>query len=435
MSLKYLFWNVNGRWKQIVDSCTMILQDYDFMFLSETKLPVGCLPTIKNYRIFIDPNIKLRHRGGVAVYVQEKLAKYVTKIRYEECFVSFMLSNVPKYMFIGVYIPPEDSVYADPGAFARLSELLLECRKNGFTPFLGGDFNSRIGNMNDIPGRWNYLPNCDSFVNNYGRTYFTDMCSMCKMHPINDIIYKGKQYPSDFTYIKNSKKSHIDFILTNKDGLKSVTDFKVISNDWHLSDHRPVTVILSLTHTTNPNHIYLRALDLNTERLEKNNVPRLTSKYNYSVVEQYMNEQQSITEQHLTDALQNSDPEAAIELLDSLIQDAHNRPNCKKKSNVNTQKNTKLFDECNAAFEQYCATFDDDETTLEEKTSIANRYASIRNKLTIDVLKVDHAKWVTVLNESSSDLWDRIDWNGKLNAPPSDNFPSPNIFAAHFEDL
>ena len=244
-----------------------------------------------------------------------------------------------------------------------------------------------------------------------------------------------KQYSSDFTYIKNSKKSHIDFILTSKDGLKSVSDFKVVSNDWHLSDHRPVTVTLSLTQTTNANHIYLRALDMNTERLEKNNVPRLTSRYNYNVVEQYMNEQQSITEQHVTDALQNNDPEAAIELLDGLIQDAHNQPNCKKKSDMNTQKNTKLFDECNAAFEQYCATFEDDKSTPEEKTSIMNHYASLRNKLTVDVLKVDHAKWVKVLNESSSELWDRIDWNGKLNAPPSDNFPPPDIFAAHFEDL
>ena len=75
-----MFWNVNGRWKQIVDNCTTLLQGNDFMFLSETKLPVGCLPTIKNFQVFTDPNIKLRHRGGVAVYVHERDSKYVMKI-------------------------------------------------------------------------------------------------------------------------------------------------------------------------------------------------------------------------------------------------------------------------------------------------------------------------------------------------------------------
>ena len=65
-----------------------------------------------------------------------------------------------------------------------------------------------------------------------------------------------------------------------------------------------------------------------------------------------------------------------------------------------------------------------------------NRYNNLRNKLTVQVLKEDHSRWVDVLNQNtSSELWDRIDWNGKLNAPPSTNFPPPEIFAAHFEEL
>ena len=63
------------------------------------------------------------------------------------------------------------------------------------------------------------------------------------------------------------------------------------------------------------------------------------------------------------------------------------------------------------------------------------QYADLRNKLTINVLKNDHTRWINVLNEGSSELWERIDWNGKLNTPPSNNFPPPEIFAAHFEDL
>ena len=135
-----------------------------------------------------------------------------------------MLSNSPEYIYIGVYLPPQDSVYADSSAFARLCELFLECKKNGLTPFLGGDFNSRVGDLNSLPCRWKYLPNCDTTQNDYGKTNFVDMCSMCKIYPINNIVYKQKEYKSDFTYIKQNKKSHIDFILTNKDGLNDITN-------------------------------------------------------------------------------------------------------------------------------------------------------------------------------------------------------------------
>lgn len=347
-----------------------------------------------------------------------------------------MLSNSPKYIFIGVYLPPEDSVYADPAAFARLCELLLKCREKGLTPFLGGDFNSRLGELNNLPCRWTYLPNCDTTQNNYGKTYFVDMCTTCKICPINNIVYKRKEFKSDFTYIKHNKKSHIDFILTNKDGLNNVTNFNIISNDWHLSDHRPVTCELNLPRTTNANNIFLRALELNVERLEKNNISRLSSRYDYDVVGQYMHQHQTATERNVTTALHNNDPETAITLLDTLIHNAHNQQGCKQKSTQNTQKNTTLFDDCNNAFEQYCTTFDNPDLTQEEKDSSMNRYNSLRNKLTVEVLKDDHSRWVDVLNgNSSSELWERIDWNGKLNAPPSTNFPPPEIFAAHFEDL
>ena len=147
-------------------------------------------------------------------------------------------------------------------------------------------------------------------------------------------------------------------------------------------------------------------------------------------------EHQPVTERNINTALQNNDPETAINILDNLIHFAHNQPGCKQKSTRNTQKNSELFDECNEAFKQYCATFDNLNATEEEKDSSMNRYNSLRNRLTIETLKNDHSRWADVLKENTSkELWERIDWNGKLNAPPSNNFPSPDIFAAHFEDL
>ena len=155
------------------------------------------------------------------------------------------------------------------------------------------------------------------------------MCATCKVHPINDLTYKGKQFQSDFTYIKRDKKSHIDFILTNKTGLNNVLEF---SDDWHLSDHRPVALTLRLPHSLNVNNLYSRALDLNAERLANNNVVRLTSKYNYDLVSQYMDGHKVVTEQNIITALNNNDPETAITYFNKIIQSAHNQPGCKQKS-------------------------------------------------------------------------------------------------------
>ena len=183
---------------------------------------------------------------------------------YNVCFISFKLSNVPSYIFIGVYIPPEDSPYADPACFARLNTLLMENLRKGVIPFIGGDFNSRIGNMEDLRNNWTYFPNCDTTVNNYGKTYFIDLCRTCKINPVNNLKYKGKYLKGDFTYIKGRKASQIN-LLTNNDGLSNIQDFKIISNDWHLSDHRPISVNLDLPNITNIQDIYTRAKDLNAK--------------------------------------------------------------------------------------------------------------------------------------------------------------------------
>ena len=65
------------------------------------------------------------------------------------------------------------------------------------------------------------------------------------MFPINH-KYRNKVYHGDFTYIKNDKKSQIDFALTNKEGRKCILSFEVKRTNWHTSDHRPIELIVEM---------------------------------------------------------------------------------------------------------------------------------------------------------------------------------------------
>ena len=61
-----------------------------------------------------------------------------------------------------------------------------------------------------------------------------------KIYPVNHLKYKGKIFPSEHTYRKSGKKSHIDFVLTDKIGRNYIDKFKVLNENWHLSDHMPM---------------------------------------------------------------------------------------------------------------------------------------------------------------------------------------------------
>ena len=123
--------------------------------------------------------------------------------------------------------------------FARLASMLIDCSTCKVTPYIAGDFNCRPGDLNVVDFNSRYETNCDQYVNAYGRMYFMDICKVGKCLPINHMIYKGVKNPGDFTYFKAGKKSQIDYALTSFNGRKYITDFCIVKNDWHLSNHCP----------------------------------------------------------------------------------------------------------------------------------------------------------------------------------------------------
>ena len=113
-----------------------------------------------------------------------------------------------------VYIYPEDSSnfeISDFGVFASEIKYWLD---KGVTPFIGGDFNSRMGDLNLFfyAMNWKYAKNVDTYMNKHG-AYFSSICDLLKLSPLNHCIYCDKRFEGKFTYY-----TQIDFAIINSEG-------------------------------------------------------------------------------------------------------------------------------------------------------------------------------------------------------------------------
>ena len=132
-----------------------------------------------------------------------------------------------------------------------MDSLLSDCIACNYTPFIGGDFNCRLGDLNLLSKNWYYNKNVDTNTNLHGRTFMAGICRRNAIYPINHLKYKCTTFEGDFTYLKNEKKSQIDLVLTNNIGRDYVRSFSIVTHDWHISDHIPVCLSLCIDCTTN----------------------------------------------------------------------------------------------------------------------------------------------------------------------------------------
>ena len=99
----------------------------------------------------------------------------------------------------------------------------------------------------------------------------------------------NKTYPGDFTYLKAEKKSQIDYVFTDRIGVKSIKDFSICSENWHLSDHRPICVEIKATEAINSYSLLRRAKDLNYEFDPLHTKPkRYLSNYDTEIFQDYL---------------------------------------------------------------------------------------------------------------------------------------------------
>ena len=241
------------------------MNELDILFLLETHCNCTSMPVISGFRAIGDPKFPLTAaHGGIVVYIKNNIYDHMQRIRFSRCCVSFNFTFAPKIVFIGVYVYPYDSLNFTESDFATLVCEIKFWISGGFVPFIGGDFNARVGDLNVFSSRsikWRYEPNVDKYLNQHGKELI-DICELLKMLPINHSKYYDTIFAGNFTYFKAEKKSQIDFLITNDNGRRLLTHFEIPSTGWHISDHLPLHANILIKTTISADMLLKRSNEL-----------------------------------------------------------------------------------------------------------------------------------------------------------------------------
>ena len=167
------------------------MKDMDIVFISESHCSCSSMPEINGFKIVGDPKFPLisTHGGNVA-YIKNDIYEHMQSLRFSKCSISFKFNFAPGIVFMGVYIYPYDSYNYDDCDFALLSSEIEYWLCKGVIPFMGGDLNSRIGDLNAFglnSLKWNYADNVDNHLNQYGKM----LRNICELHKILMVVGEG----------------------------------------------------------------------------------------------------------------------------------------------------------------------------------------------------------------------------------------------------
>ena len=187
-----------------------LIENKDIVCFGETKCD-ETFNSIKGFNVFHKPRESYKRlSGGLAICVKNYLLPYVTCIKTPSEFVLWLrvdkrILSTPNDLIIGTcYIPPENSVYANPDALDEVENELIEYFYNDPFFVLLGDFNGRTKNVTDlftIPTHNDILPNEDT-------TLYVDQEDILVTNGLS--IIRNSQDDS----INNTGHKLIDFVKT-----------------------------------------------------------------------------------------------------------------------------------------------------------------------------------------------------------------------------
>ena len=392
------------------------------------------IPELKGYTKFADPNIHTINHGGIIAYVQNCYASHVFNLTYETCFIALRIDIVPRFSFIGTYIQPENSPYFKSTMFGELSSYILSLREKDLIPVMGGDINCRYGDLNHTFHEQNlsYSLNVDQTTNHHGRTYGPDMCNSCNIFPINHLKLGKEIFLGDFTYHKGNKKSQIDFVYTNKIGAKFIEDLSIPSEDWHLSDHRPITLQLITPQSVNVSTLIRRACELNYEfdpHLEK--PTRYLSVYDNVIFKNCLESKFTELEGGILYELGNENLNGAFLKLEEVIGSAYKMS--KVKNMVKTDIDNRLMNIANENYNKLKKCINGE--IVGDKEELLKRYQESRNEISSNIFSNEQKKWNEATEDRNSKrLWEKISWNGNMGSSMSES-PIFDSLTTHFENL
>lgn len=215
-------------------SCPQFLKEYDFHQSSATKT-----------------HSKGRASGGLMVFTKRKAVSSVEIVVTNKNWIFLLLKVCNKCLIVGlIYLKPgsEGDMLLNP-LFADLSEILAQYE--GYSIILGGDFNARVGLLNNLDleedlfdccSLHNVRNSCDVEVSGRGS-------SLVNLMELNGFVLCNGRSKSDFsgnfTYISNRGCSVIDTVWINYAAFDFVNDFE-IEDISALSDHCCCSIKISV---------------------------------------------------------------------------------------------------------------------------------------------------------------------------------------------
>ena len=308
--------------------------------------------------------------------------------------------------------------------------------KKGATPFIAGDFNSRIGDINALSQKclkWHYNDNVDNILNQHGKSLY-DVCDVHSILPVNHSKYFDKQFDGCITYCKGGKKSQIDFLLTNNEGRRLISEFNIIQTGWHTSDHLPLVLKVKIPFRMNAAMLLRRSCELKPYVPSQQPLIKC-HRYKFNEVKAH-NDMLLITDElHRFCDDNHSDPELILQEVERVITPVLLASKMKKVNNAESVHIIdNAFEECDILFDKYtnCLTNNDN---FEDIDVALSNYQIGRNNLNQMISKKHESEYVNILNAKDDHaLWQRINWSGKLR---NNNSKHPEItdLAEHFETL
>ena len=398
---------------------------------------------IENFVKFGDPNFPLfQKHGGIAVFVNSVYAQYIIDMRFTKCSISFSISVFPNIFFMGVYVYPSSSNNYRETDFAIVINEANYWMTKGFHPYIGGDFNSRIGDLNVISKKslnWRYTDNCDSGIND-NKIFFTDMCDILNILPLNHCIYLKKLFDGDFTYFKANKKSQIDFVLTDNVGRRNVDQFVIVHSGWHFSDHLPIDTDVRCKFEICALSLLIRSRSTmestgicNTYNRSNNFKLYNRKKYDFNAAKELLSERSdeitNICQISLSsDFIVNRLHKEMGNMIDNTLLRDH-RPA------INNVKQASMK-ECDQEFEKYMKELRRIPQDVLKVEECYSNYQLKRNTLNQNLLTMNNNKYKSIIESNDSKkLWASIDWSGNLKKKSPSNHPQIEELSEHFRLL
>ena len=411
------------------------MKDYDIIFLVETHCNCSSMPIISGFEIIGDPSFPLiTSHGGIVVYIKEEAFECIQHIRFSKSSVSFKLSFAPNIVFMGVYVYPYDSHNYGETDYAALATEVGYWLGEGYIPFIGGDFNGRIGDLSELSSKslkWRYDDNVDKVLNQHGKA-LRSICELHKILPLNHSKYYDISFDGCFTYFKAEKKSQIDFLLTNNKGRQLIDDFSIKQTGWHASDHLPLEVTVSFKAVMSADIILKRSNELK---------PYVPSQQPLLRINRYMfNEELAVADMlvnanslHAICIANQNNPDKMLEAIESYVVPILSG---RKLRNEKAVKKDVVTNNCDFLFHKYILCLDDVNHTQEELSKYYADYQKERNKLNYTIMKQHEDQYAQLIKtKDDKKMWQKIDWAGNLKRGKAHNQPAITDLADHFENL